>query len=130
MTITQASITLVSSRIDDCRQFYEKHFSAQSSFDCGWYQVLKLGGGDTEICLMAPQEGMVEFAGGITINLMVEDVDALYDTLTANGLEPVIPLEDHPWGDRGFGIVDPAGATVYCYQSIEPAEEFRQYFIG
>lgn len=130
MTITQASITLITSHVDDCRHFYEQHFAAKPGFDCGWYQVLKLEGGDTEICLMAPQEGMVEFAGGITINLMVEDVDALHATLAAKGVAVVIPLEDHPWGDRGFGIVDPAGAMVYCYQSIEPAEEFRQYFIG
>ena len=130
MSIKQASITLITPHVDACRQFYEQHFAARPSFDCGWYQVLKLEGGDTEICLMSPQEGMVAFAGGITINLLVEDVDTLHATLSVKGLEPVIPLEDHPWGDRGFGIVDPAGATVYCYQPIEPTAEFRQYFIG
>jgi len=39
-----------------------------------------------------------------------------------------MPLEDHPWGDRGFGIVDPNGIILYFYKKIEPAEEFKQYF--
>ncbi|MDH5785100.1 MAG: VOC family protein [Chromatiales bacterium] len=130
MTIKQASVTLITPEVEACRQFYERHFGARPTFDCGWYQVLRLEGGEAEICLMAPQEGMVPFAGGITINLQLEDVDGLHAAITAKGIEPVIALEDHPWGDRGFGVLDPAGAMVYCYRPIEPAAEFRQYFIG
>jgi len=48
--------------------------------------------------------------------------------LTAAGLEPIMPLEDHPWGDRGFAIQDPNGVTLYIYSEIEPSEEFKQYY--
>ena len=41
----------------------------------------------------------------------------------------VIPLEDHPWGDRGFGIKDPNGITVYIYTVIEPTEDFKKYYL-
>lgn len=129
MSIKQASISLITPHVEACRQFYEKHFAARPTFDCGWYQVLRLDGGEAEICLMLPQEGMIPFAGGITLNLKVENVDTLHAAMVSTGEEPVIALEDHPWGDRGFGVVDPAGVTIYCYQPIEPAEEFRQYFI-
>ena len=41
-----------------------------------------------------------------------------------------IQLEDHPWGDRGFGIKDPNGITLYLYEDKEPSAEFKQYYIG
>jgi uncharacterized glyoxalase superfamily protein PhnB len=38
-----------------------------------------------------------------------------------------MPLEDHPWGDRGFAILDPNGVMLYIYSEREPADEFKQY---
>lgn len=39
-----------------------------------------------------------------------------------------MPLDDHPWGDRGFAILDPNGVTLYIYSAREPADEFKQYY--
>ena len=33
------------------------------------------------------------------------DVDAEHGRLTAEGLTPVMPIADHPWGDRGFAVL-------------------------
>ncbi|MBU1171562.1 MAG: glyoxalase [Proteobacteria bacterium] len=79
---------------------------------------------------MEPRDKMAEFSGGATLNLCVEDADMFYNQLTRNGLSPVIPLEDHPWGDRGFGIIDPCGLVVYCYHPIEPATEYKVYHLN
>lgn len=130
MEVRAASVTLTTSRLPEVRSFYEHHFGAEAVFDCGWYVVLRLGSvdGAPELCLMEPQSGAGEFAGGITINLRVADADTVHTRLTEHGVELLIPLEDHPWGDRGFGVCDPCGATVYCYHPIEPAPEFKQYF--
>jgi uncharacterized glyoxalase superfamily protein PhnB len=38
-----------------------------------------------------------------------------------------MPLEDHPWGDRGFAILDPNGVVLYIFSPREAAEEFKQY---
>jgi uncharacterized glyoxalase superfamily protein PhnB len=38
-----------------------------------------------------------------------------------------MPLEDHPWGDRGFSIVDPIGTSIYIYADREPSEEYKKY---
>jgi len=43
-------------------------------------------------------------------------------------LPVIMPLDDHPWGDRGFGTIDPNGIVLYFYKNIEPAENFKQYF--
>ncbi|ADU66293.1 Glyoxalase/bleomycin resistance protein/dioxygenase [Desulfurispirillum indicum S5] len=130
MSIESASLTVVTNHLPQTRLFYEAHFGAYSVFDCAWYVVLRFkSSSGQEICLIEPQSGMNVFAGGAFLNLQVKDVDQLHARLSAAGLSPVVPLEDHPWGDRGFGVLDPAGLIVYCYQSIAPAAEFQKYFI-
>jgi len=129
MTVQTASTTIVTSRLAEVRAFYAAHFDAHVFFDCGWYVALRLSGPKgPELCLMEPRDGMAEFTGGAVLNLRVSNADAAHERLTRAGLEPVVPLEDHPWGDRGFGVMDPCGMQVYCYHDIEPAESFRQYF--
>ncbi|WP_281281227.1 VOC family protein [Pontiella desulfatans] len=61
-------------------------------------------------------------------NFSVDDVDAEYQRLTEAGLTPVMPLEDHPWGDRGFSVVDPNGVSLYIFSERDPSEEFKQYY--
>ncbi|MEQ1720647.1 MAG: VOC family protein [Nitrosomonas sp.] len=54
--------------------------------------------------------------------------DAEYKLLMSAGLQPVMPLEDHPWGDRGFAVQDPNGVALYIYSEREPSPEFKQYY--
>jgi len=72
---------------------------------------------------------MEPFKGGIFLNINVDDADITYKKLTDSGLSILIPLEDHPWGDRGFGLVDPSGVVVYCYHPIKPTKEFQKFII-
>jgi predicted enzyme related to lactoylglutathione lyase len=131
MNIRTASTTFTTSRLSETRRFYEEHFDAKAVFDCGWYVVLRLTEADAgpEVGLMEPRDGAPEFKGGVTLNLRVANADAVHTRLTGQGLKPLIPLEDHPWGDRGFGVVDPSGVVVYCYHDIEPSAEFKPYFL-
>jgi len=131
MSIRSASITIVTSTLPETRRFYETHFRARPVFDCGWYVVLRLdsSGSGAEICLMEPQGGAAPFAGGAFLNLLVDDADKVHAELTEGGLSATVPLEDHPWGDRGFGVIDPSGVVVYCYHPITPAPEFEQFFL-
>ncbi|WP_428623360.1 VOC family protein [Sedimenticola sp.] len=110
------------------RTFYQTNFDAKVMFDCGCYLVLKVG--DTEFAMMTPQEGdCAPYTGsGLTFNFRVPDVDAEYRRLTDQGLEPVMPLEDHPWGDRGFSVNDPNGVSLYLYTEKEPDDAFKPYF--
>ena len=132
MKIRSASMTIVTSKLPETRQFYEAHFGAHPVFDCGWYIVLRLGSSDSgpEICLMEPKNGIEPFSGGTVLNFLVDDADNAHSRLTEAGLSMVKPLEDHPWGDRGFGVVDPSGVVVYCYHPITPTPDFQKYIIG
>ena len=64
---------------------------------------------------------------GVMLNFKVDDVDCEYSRLTKEKLEVAMPLENHPWGDRGFSIIDPIGNMVYIYSDREPSEEFKPY---
>lgn len=98
-------------------------------FDCGWYVNLRIGQRGASIQFMQPQGEMPVFQGtGVTLNFLVGDVDAEYSRLTGEGLVVGMPLEDHPWGDRGFSVSDPLGNSVYVYSEREPDKEFLQYY--
>lgn len=123
------SVTFVTDKVKEAREFYENYFGAKASFDCGWYVVLKIGGdaNGQEVGFMEPQNGAEPYAGGSMLNLTCDDVDAIHTELTGRGIVPAIPLEDHPWGDRGFGVVDPLGTMIYCLTPIEAADEFKAF---
>jgi uncharacterized glyoxalase superfamily protein PhnB len=117
--------------VDVCRNFYQNYFAAKAVFDCGWYVDLRIDGNGPSMQFMQPQDNMPIFGGtGIMLNLKVDDVDTEHARLVEAGLQIAMPLEDHPWGDRGFSIIDPIGNSVYIYSDREPSDEFKQYFKG
>lgn len=128
MKTKELSTCFVTKNVDACREFYQGYFSAVATFDAGWYVNLCIEDGPS-IQFMQPQNNMPIFSGtGIMLNFNVENVDAEHERLTKAGLKTAMPLEDHPWGDRGFSIIDPIGNSVYIYSDREPAEEFKQYY--
>lgn len=130
MNIQSVSPCFVTGQVEASRDFYVQHFGAQVFFDCGWYVDLHFGSDDVTIQFMAPREAGPPACNpaGLMYNFNVPDVDAEYARLTDAGLVPVLPLEDHPWGDRGFAVLDPNGITLYIFTECEPAEAFKSYF--
>ena len=113
-----------------CREFYQQLFAAKITFDCGWYVNMSIGGDGPSIQFIEPQDGMPDFGGaGVVLNFKVDDVDTEYERLIDAGLLAVMPLEGHPWGDRGFSVMDPIGNSIYIYSDREPTEEYKQYYI-
>ncbi|SDG40964.1 VOC family protein [Roseospirillum parvum] len=124
------SVTLATDDMAAARAFYQDLLDGRPVFDCGWYVVLRLpsGGEICEVCLMQPQDAAMAPTRGATLNLRVADADRAHAALVGRGAEPVMPLGDHPWGDRGFGILDPGGNMVYLYHPIPPSPDFAGYF--
>ncbi|ODU45335.1 VOC family protein [uncultured Aquimonas sp.] len=108
------------------RAFYERHLNARALFEAEMYLVLQLGGPlAPELHLMKSCEGQQGFQGGsLMLNLELDDVDGLHARMAAAGVEMRMPLEDHPWGDRAFSCVDPAGLELYCYSPRPMAAEY------
>lgn len=121
---------IATDKVGESRDFYVKHFGADLIFDCGWYVDLRIGKETAQLQFMSPRdEGLPACnTAGLVYNIEVDDVDAEFGRLTGEGLEPVMPLEDHPWGDRSFAILDPNGISLYIYSPREPSEEFSRFF--
>lgn len=47
------------------------------------------------------------------ISFLVDDVDALHASLTANGIDAGPAPGDQDWGARAFGLTDPDGNNLY-----------------
>ncbi|RKZ51179.1 MAG: glyoxalase [Candidatus Parabeggiatoa sp. nov. 3] len=128
MKTNELSTCFCTNDVDTCREFYQRYFSAKTVFDCGWYVNLCIGG-NGYVQFMQPQGDMPTFSGtGVMLNFKVDDVDAEHAKLKEAGLQTAMPLEEHPWGDRGFSIIDPIGNSVYIYSDREPSDEFKQYY--
>lgn len=120
---------ITTEKVEESRDFYVKFFGAKVTFDCGWYVSLQFGKQSSNLQFMAPPPGQpICNPAGLGYNFSVADVDVEYNLLMAAGLQPVMPLEDHPWGDRGFAIQDPNGVALYIYSEREPNAEFKQYY--
>ncbi len=128
MHINSLSPCITTVKVEESRDFYVKHFGAKVTFDCGWYVNLEFGR-SASIQFMAPQTDQLACnSAGLTYNFSVPDVDAEFQSLTASGLVAIMPIEDHPWGDRGFAVQDPNGIILYIYSEREPSPEFKQYY--
>ncbi|HPT49432.1 MAG TPA: VOC family protein [Accumulibacter sp.] len=128
MRADSLSPCIITTKVEESRDFYVKHLGARITFDCGWYVNLEFGK-NASLQFMAPHPGQpVCNPAGLTYNFSVPDVDAEFQLLTASGLIAVMPLEDHLWGDRGFAVEDPNGITLYIYSEREPNPEFKQYY--
>jgi catechol 2,3-dioxygenase-like lactoylglutathione lyase family enzyme len=56
-------------------------------------------------------------SGGPFAAIEVDDVDALHARIAARGVTVHYPLEDKPWGHRGFSVLDPNGVEIAFYSS-------------
>lgn len=130
MKANSVSACIATNKVEETRDFYVKHFGARVTFDCGWYVNLQFGNDSSTLQFMSPQQPGQPLCNtaGLMYNFSVDDVDKEYKKLTGAGLAPVMPLEDHPWGDRGFAVQDPNGVMLYIFSPREPSTEFKQYF--
>lgn len=130
MKAKSVSAAFTTNLVPESRDFYVKHLGAQVTFDCGWYVNLQFGGQTESLQFMSPQapEQQLASGAGLIYNFEVDDVDGQHRRLMAEGLQEVMPLEDHLWGDRGFAVLDPNGISLYFYALREPSPEFQQYY--
>jgi catechol 2,3-dioxygenase-like lactoylglutathione lyase family enzyme len=55
---------------------------------------------------------------GVEVSVEVDDIQALYDSVSASGHRPLGAPADQPWGHRSFTVHDPAGLSVTFFQCI------------
>ncbi|MFW5488636.1 MAG: VOC family protein [Desulfovibrio sp.] len=132
MSIKQLCPILICDDPATCADFYIHRLGFQTSFQNEEYVGLEYTNGECRIelgllrgCAKTP----VYSGQGVIFGLEVEDVDAEYERLSAEGVTFVQSPQDNPWGDRSCICIDPAGMAVYLYLPIEPSEEYSSAFV-
>jgi catechol 2,3-dioxygenase-like lactoylglutathione lyase family enzyme len=59
-----------------------------------------------------PHIGRSPRGTGVEVSVQVDDVDEVYATVLAAGLDVVKPIQDRPWRARDFRLADPDGYFV------------------
>jgi uncharacterized glyoxalase superfamily protein PhnB len=57
--------------------------------------------------------------GGLLLVFVVDDIDAEYERIVAEGAPVAVPIETEPWGERFFSVFDPNGVTIQLVQWLE-----------
>lgn len=130
MNVQQVSFGFTTDKVRETKEFYEKYLGAKTIFEKEGYVNVQLGDGSTVLGIEAPQgpENKPSDSTGWGLGIVVDDIDKVYDEITAQKLHIEMPLENHPWGERGFGIKDPNGLLIYIYAITgEPSEEYKKY---
>lgn len=121
---------IVTPKLIECRDFYVKHFDMAVGFEASWFVYLAAAEGNATIAFMHPDHpsappGPAVFNGqGMCVEFQVEDAAREYSQSLERGLKPDYPLTDEPFGQRRFGLFDPAGVWIDVVEQIEPAVGF------
>ena len=118
---------VVTLRITDCRDFYRRWFGLEVIFEASWFVLLGSNTGVATIAFMTPDHpsappGPEPFDGkGMCLEFQVEDAAAEHDRFIQGGAALGLSLRDEPFGQRRFGLFDPAGVWIDVVEQIDPA---------
>jgi catechol 2,3-dioxygenase-like lactoylglutathione lyase family enzyme len=110
-----------------CRDFYRRWFDLEVVFEASWFVLLGTSAGRSCVAFMHPDHptappGPEQFSGkGMCLEFQVADARSDYDSFVAGGAPIALPLTDEPFGQRRFGLFDPAGTWIDVVEHIEPA---------
>ena len=91
-------------------RFYEAlGFSIAYGGETATFTSFRVGTGHLNL---ARAEDQTPPSGGVRIIFYVDDVDAMYAHVLAQGLTPEAPARDAPWGERYFHLSDPDGHAL------------------
>lgn len=119
---------IVTPQLMICRDFYKRWFALEVVFEASWFVLLGSSKGATmNVAFMHPDHpsappGPEVFGGmGMCLEFQVADAIAEHDRFVRGGAEITLSLRDEPFGQRRFGLFDPAGVWIDVVEQIEPA---------
>ncbi|HEY3426088.1 MAG TPA: VOC family protein [Negativicutes bacterium] len=131
MKIKRVDSTISTYKLQESKEYYMRYFGFRLVFESDWYiELIAPDISTAGISFTLPQREEGEFFNGkgLILSFEVEDVDAEYRRLKADGLEIYQELQDKPWGERSFVVDDPNGVHVYLYTLIAPTPEYQEIY--
>ena len=119
---------VVTEELTGWRDFYRRWFGLEVVFEASWFVLLGAGvGGRASLAFMHPSHpsappGPEPFNGeGMCLEFQVADARTEHERFVRDGAPVTLSLRDEPFGQRRFGLFDPAGVWIDVVEQIEPA---------
>ncbi|MEJ2868774.1 VOC family protein [Actinomycetospora sp. OC33-EN08] len=133
MSLTSLYPVLCCSDVAAARDFYVTWFGFDVTFEADWYVSLRRT--SWELALVdathptVPDAYRGRPAGGLLLNLEVDDVDAEWERLVVRGgLPAALDLRSEGFGQRHFIVTAPDAVLVDVITPIEPSAEYAAMF--
>jgi uncharacterized glyoxalase superfamily protein PhnB len=130
LRVTAAAVSLTVADPDRSARFLEQTFDFEREMSAqGFVSLTRADVGFNLVYLRAglptfkPRDRAARTADGILIVLVVDDIDAEYERLTAAGTVILTPIETEEWGERYFQVEDPNGVIVQLVQWVAAPPE-------
>lgn len=125
MKITASAISLNVDDVAASAQFVKDHFGFSEDMSAdGFVSLSRPDSGFNLIYLrkdlptLKPEQLRGRGAAGLLVVFVVEDIDAEYERVRAEGAPITTPLETEPWGERFFQVTDPNGVVIQLVQWV------------
>jgi uncharacterized glyoxalase superfamily protein PhnB len=130
MNITASAVSLTVADPEASARFLEQTFDFEREMAADGFVSLTHPDVDFNIVYLRsglpsfkPRERATPTADGLLIVLVVDDIDAEHERLTAAGTPILTPLETEEWGERYFQVQDPNGVIVQPVQWVTAPPE-------
>lgn len=129
MRTTSTYPVLLSDDVPSASAFYKQHFGFLPLYEADWYVHLQSSSDpQTNLAIVAKDHPTIPEpargrTGGVILNFEVEDVDAQYSRLRAEGVPVALSLRDEDFGQRHFILAGPDGVLLDVIQPIPPSPE-------
>ena len=125
MNVTASALSLTVADPETSAGFLEQHFGFRREMAAdGFVSLARPDVGFNVIYLRAglptfkPRDRAERTAEGVLVVLVVDDIDAEYERLTAAGAPLLTPIETEEWGERYFQVEDPNGVVIQIVQWV------------
>jgi catechol 2,3-dioxygenase-like lactoylglutathione lyase family enzyme len=136
MTLQAFYPIVVTEHLAACRDFYRRWFELDVVFEATWFVLLNDGaGGRASLAFMHPGHPSAPprpdpFNGkGMCLEFQVADATAEHERFAKGGAPIALELRDEPFGQRRFGLFDPAGVWIDVVEQIEPAAGWWDQYV-
>jgi len=128
--ITASALSLTVADPEASARFLEQTFDFERAMAADGFVSLTRADIDLNVIYLRaglptfkPRERAARTADGILIVLVVDDVDAEYERLTAADTVILTAIETEEWGERYFQVEDPNGVIVQLVQWVAAPPE-------
>ncbi len=136
MRLQDAYAVVVTDRLAECRDFYARWLGFQVVFEASWFVYLSSAGDrptaspSWRATTRPSHRGRRRFRPRHVPHPAGRDATAEFERLRGAGLPIAYPLRDEAWGQRRFGLFDPAGMWVDVVEQIDPAPGFWDRYVS